>query len=230
MNTKQTLRARYRDAIAATIAVAAGLMWVLLVIILGAEILRREDSLTTGEVILLCLVALCVFIPIWVLQIKSRRSANLRRDPALYLRTTLANAGWFPGRQTDAEVSKLHFQMHAPGIRFMTEFGGLFLGNVIHVTARDANYSYKYRDRISAANLPNCLPVAMSWYWCEGELWMDELGRIYQADDNQLALVSDTVGEALEILIVRQKEIPADFPRWDIEPRKQNPHDLGAQG
>jgi hypothetical protein len=144
------------------------------------------------------------------------------------LEKILKAGGWFAGRQTNCEIDKLVFPMHGPGRQFLMEFGTLLLGTFIYPSAQEANYSYQYRDRIAVANLPNCLPVASSWFWCEGELWLDDSGCVYQADDYRLAMVSENIDDALEILLVREKQIPSDFPKWNINPRPHNPHDLGV--
>jgi hypothetical protein len=142
------------------------------------------------------------------------------------LKKSLKKAGWFPGRETDAEIVKLDFTMHTPGIRFLKEFGGLVIWGTVFAYAWYINKFYRDRILLASANLPNCLPIAVSWYWCEGELWMDELGQIYQVGDGIMALVSGTVEDALEILVVRKKDIPSDFPKWNITPRPQNPHQI----
>jgi len=144
------------------------------------------------------------------------------------LEKSLKSAGWFPGRQTDSVVAELKFSLHPAGEKFVREFGGLLLGGIIHVSAEEANHSYAYRDRLAAANLPNCLPVGSSWFWCEGELWMDEMGRVYQADGSKMAMVSERIEDALEILVIRKTSIPTDLPKWRIAPKPPNPYDLGV--
>jgi hypothetical protein len=142
------------------------------------------------------------------------------------LEAKLKDAGWFDGRKTNQELRMLDFPMHSPGTAFLNEFGGLVIGATLFCHAYDVNRQYPYRDRLATANLPNCLPVAGSWYWCEGSLWLDELGRAYQADDNELAFVGESVEQAMELLVLRKK-IPTHYPRWDVLPTPPNPYDHG---
>lgn len=111
--------------------------------------------------------------------------------------------------------------MHQAGERFLKEFGGLTIGSQLFCNAYYVNEYYDHRERLrlSLTGLPDLLPVAASWYWGEGSLWLDPAGRAYQADDYELALLGKTVEEALELLILG-KEIPAGYKRWELPPER----------
>ncbi|RBP45360.1 SUKH-3 immunity protein of toxin-antitoxin system [Roseimicrobium gellanilyticum] len=132
----------------------------------------------------------------------------------------LEKSGWYAGRETDAELKLLHFPMHKAGERFLTEFGGLTIGSQLFCNAYYVNAHYEHHERLAVlSGLPNLLPVAATWYWGEGSLWLDATGRAYLTDDYELAFVGKTVEEALELLILG-KEIPAHYRRWDLPPRE----------
>lgn len=137
------------------------------------------------------------------------------------LEWVLKKAGWFPGRDTEATLAELDFTMHSSGIKFLREFGGLFIGGAIVTDGYYINAVYEKHKQIITSIIPSCLPLGFSWFWCEGELWMDELGQIYQANYYKMVLVSDTIEDALEMLLIRQKEIPKNAPKWYLTPQNQ---------
>lgn len=127
----------------------------------------------------------------------------------------LERSGWYTGRVSDVELNLLRFEMHEAGTRFLREFGGLSIGALLFCDAYYVNQHHAQRERLAFAGIPSLQPVAASWYWNEGSLWLDASGRAYQADDYELAMVGKTMEEALERLILQQ-DIPDRYPRWEL--------------
>ena len=132
------------------------------------------------------------------------------------LERQLVLSGWYEGRSTRDELDQIDFEPHQACEAFLREFGGLAIASTLFCDAYYFKEFYEFKWRVDAVGLPNCLPVAASWYWCEAELWIDELGRLYHVGDYEMVRVGDTVEQGLELVVLR-KPFPENLERWDIE-------------
>lgn len=142
-------------------------------------------------------------------------------NPSADLMTALLRSGWHPGRCTSLTVEALAYRVHQKARDFLREFGELSIGagdtKTLFTRAEDLN-NLNCRNLAFPLIIPGSLAlIGYCWYWCEGLLWMDEHGGIILSDEDQAAYISDNAIDALEILILRRKDIPQQNSRWRIE-------------
>ena len=120
-------------------------------------------------------------------------------NPSADLMTALLRSGWHPGRCTSLTVEALAYRVHQKARDFLREFGELSIG------AGDTKTLFTRAEDLNNLNCRNlAFPLIIH-------------GGIILSDEDQAAYISDNAIDALEILILRRKDIPQQNSRWRIE-------------
>ncbi|HRJ10187.1 MAG TPA: SUKH-3 domain-containing protein [Prosthecobacter sp.] len=137
----------------------------------------------------------------------------------------LKQAGWNEGRSS---FQNLHvFQtalgdvLHSTAYRVLLEFAGLDIGRRVFFEPYYATLALRSRQLLPPNFRETLCPVALTTYWSDTTVWIDENGRVFLLEPDELSYLAASMDAALEILVLdgKPEPVPQELHpgHWDIE-------------
>ena len=116
--------------------------------------------------------------------------------------------------------------LHSVARQVLTEFADLAIGRRVFFDLYYVKLALKERHLLPPGLRETLCPVALTTYWSDTTVWMDENERVFLLEPDELSYLAGSMDAALEILVFDGK--PEPWPQelqpghWEIE-NSENP-------
>ena len=136
----------------------------------------------------------------------------------------LDEAGWREGRCASEYLQEFQVALgpilHSAARKVLAEFAGLAIGRRVFLDLYYVKLALNERSKLPLGLRDSVCPIALTSYWSDASVWIDECGRVFLLEPGELSYFAGSVDTALEILVLGgdPEPVPQDLQpgHWEI--------------
>lgn len=137
----------------------------------------------------------------------------------------LYQAGWSEGRCASKQLEEFQVALgptlHSAARKVLLEFADLMIGRRVFFDFYYVKLALNEGCKLPLFLRNSICPVALTSYWSDTSVWIDERGRVFLLEPDELSYFAGSMDAALEILVLcgEPESVPQELRpgRWEIE-------------